>query len=128
MATLTFGPTDSELRRKPIKFTVQGKDPEDEDAARKLEWRPQKLSAMMFGAGLLDGADLFTGDETAQASAGTKATKAMLDWFGNGLSDEDEDWLIGRLKDPDDWFDFTHVNEIVKSLIGVMSGRPTGSR
>ena len=129
MALLTFGPSEVEVRRKPIKFVVKGKDPDDEDAARELAWRPQKLSAMMFGAGLLDGdTDIFSGDETAQASAGSKATKAMLDWFANGLPDEDEDWLIGRLKDPDDWFDFSHLNEITKALIGLMSGRPTGSR
>lgn len=128
MSTLTFGPSDNELRRKPIKFTVKGKDPEDDDAARQLAWRPQKLAAMMFGAGILDGDDLFDGDENKQAQAGSKATKAMLDWFAGGLSDEDEEWLIGRLKDPDDWFDFSHLNQITKSLIGVVSERPSGPR
>lgn len=126
---ITVGPTDAELHRKPLKFVVKGKDPDDEEQERTLRWRPQKLAAMMFGTGLLDGADsLFDGTEQEQASAGAKATKGLLDWFAGGLDDDDEDYLIGRLRDGNDWFDFSHLNEITKQLIAVMSDRPTTSR
>lgn len=125
---LEIRPSKSEAARKPIKFVVRGPDPDDDDAARTIRWRPQKISAMMFGSGILDGDDLFAGSEQAQAAAGSKATKALLDWFAGGLSDDDEEWIIGRLKDPGDWLDFHHINDIAKGLIGVMSGRPPSSR
>lgn len=127
MAGIRIAPTEADLNRTPLAVELAEKDP---DQTRTLQWRPQKVSAMMFGAGLLDGSDLLDGDdEAAQAKAGTKATRAMIDWFGGGLSDQDEEYVIGRLKDPDDWLDFTHLTSMIKQLIGVVSGdRPTGSR
>ena len=124
MPTPTFAPSASELKRTPLPLTIAEKDPEQ---TRKVKWKPQKMAAMMFSAGLLDGA-LFGDDEQGQAKAGTQATKGMLDWFAGGLSAADEEWLIGRLKDADDWFDFVHLNEIVKHCIEVIADRPTTSR
>lgn len=128
---LEVRPSKAELNRKPIKFTVAGPDPKDEDQAREIRWHPQKVSSMMFSSGLLDddtNAGLFGGSEQAAAVAGTKATRGMLDWFAGGLSADDEEWIIGRLRDPDDWLDFHHVTDVVKRLIEVMGDRPTSSR
>lgn len=126
MAGLTFRPSEDQLRRTPITFTVAGKDPDDPEQARDLAWKPQKIYTMIDGSGMLDAPQ--NGDDASAAANGAKALKAQGDWLGNGLTEEDNDWLIARLKDPDDWLDLGTLNDITKELMSLVTGkRPTGS-
>lgn len=54
----------------------------------------------------------------AKAGAETEAAnlRALFDWLGRGLSDEDEQWLEGRLRDEADAFDIEDLNALVEIL------------
>lgn len=58
----------------------------------------------------------------------TDSTKDLLNWIGEGLSEEDAAHLLERLQDPDDDFDLMDVNEIAKYLLGQSTNRPTRRR
>lgn len=58
----------------------------------------------------------------------TDSTRDLLNWLGDGLSDEDGQWIFDRLKDPDDDFDLEEINEIAKYILGQTSNRPTKRR
>lgn len=58
----------------------------------------------------------------------TDSTRDLLNWLGEGMSEEDAEWILGRLKDPDDDFDLEDINDIAKHLLGQGSNRPTRRR
>lgn len=58
----------------------------------------------------------------------TDSTRDLLNWLGEGLSEEDGDWILGRLTDPDDDFDLEDINELAKYILGQSSNRPTRRR
>lgn len=99
--------TTPERNREPIKFEL------DE---REVRFRPPKTAGIIVG--------MFEDDGDNEV----RPAKAAMDWFADGLSDEDEDWIIGRLKDPEDSFDLPDLTEIIKWLVGKATARPTGSR
>jgi len=103
--------TTAKKRRDPLEFTLD----EDTPKERTLRFVPQKVSGMVM--------DLFDDDDESKPPA-----KAAMDWLSDGLSEEDNDYLIARLKDPEDDFDFPDLGRIVKWLVGEVTGRPTGPR
>jgi hypothetical protein len=58
----------------------------------------------------------------------TDSTRDLLNWLGDGFSDEDGKWVLDRLSDPDDDFDLEDINEIAKYILGQASNRPTRRR
>jgi hypothetical protein len=64
-------------------------------------------------------------DETASAEGGKAALRVMLDWLGAGLSDEDGDWIVARLRDAADPLDIDTVSEIIEGLMEDVTDRPT---
>ncbi|MCA1806659.1 MAG: hypothetical protein LC687_02175 [Actinobacteria bacterium] len=58
----------------------------------------------------------------------TDSTRDLLNWLGEGLSEEDAEYILDRLKDPDDDFDLADINEIAKYLLSQGSNRPTRRR
>ncbi len=52
----------------------------------------------------------------------------LLNWLSDGLTEEDNDFIIERLRDPDDPLDFDVVQEIVEDLMAAASNRPTKPR
>lgn len=52
-------------------------------------------------------------------------TRNYLDWIGAGMSDEDGQYLLDRLLDPNDDFDIPEITEIILGLVQDASGRPT---
>lgn len=56
------------------------------------------------------------------------STRDLLNWLGEGLSEEDAEHVLGRLQDPEDDFDLADINEIAKYLLGQSSNRPTRRR
>lgn len=58
----------------------------------------------------------------------TDSTRDLLNWLGEGMTEEDADWLLERLKDPDDDLDIMDVNEVAKYILGQTSNRPSKRR
>lgn len=56
----------------------------------------------------------------------TGAMRGLFDWLGAGLPKDQEERLIGRLRDPEDDLDIDTLTEIIKGLQEAVSGgRPT---
>lgn len=53
------------------------------------------------------------------------ALKGTFDWMGAGLSEEDNDRIIARLRDPKDDLDINTLTDIVQRLNEKIAGRPT---
>jgi len=58
----------------------------------------------------------------------TDSTRDLLNWLGEGLSDEDGEWIFARLTDEEDQFDLDDINEIAKYILGQSANRPTKRR
>lgn len=58
----------------------------------------------------------------------TDSTRDLLNWLGEGMTEEDSKWLLERLLDADDEFDLEDINEIAKYILGQTSNRPTRRR
>lgn len=93
--------TTAKRRKDPISFTLDGHD---------FTFNPPKLAGAVLDA--LDAED----------------QGALLDWFAQGLSKEDEDFITARLRDPEDDLDVDDIGRIIQSLIEKVVGRPTKSR
>jgi hypothetical protein len=62
------------------------------------------------------------------SSSDTDSVRDLLNWLGNGLSEEQGMRIFDRLKDDDDDLDLDQVNEIARYLLGQSSNRPTRRR
>jgi hypothetical protein len=58
----------------------------------------------------------------------TDSVRDLLNWIGEGLSEEQSERILGRLRDQDDDFDLEQLNEIARYLLGQSSNRPTRRR
>ncbi len=58
----------------------------------------------------------------------TDSTRDLLNWLGEGMTEDDSKWLLDRLLDVDDEFDLEDINEIAKYILGQTSNRPTRRR
>lgn len=103
--------TTKEKEAKVVDFTLDGRD--------MLFTMPKKAGLIMSVVNNV-GLD--------QRNLDTDSTRDLLNWLGEGMSEEDAEYLLGRLKDPDDYFDLEDVNEIAKHLLGQGSNRPTRRR
>lgn len=61
-------------------------------------------------------------------SLDTDSTRDLLNWLGEGFSEEDSQWIFDRLTNPDDTFDLEDVNEMAKYILGQASNRPSRRR
>jgi hypothetical protein len=52
-------------------------------------------------------------------------TRVYLDWLGAGMSDEDGQYILDRLLDPNDEFDLPDITQVILGLIQEATGRPT---
>lgn len=55
----------------------------------------------------------------------TDITRTYLDWLGAGLSDEDGQWILDRLLDPNDHYDLEDITELILGIVQEATGRPT---
>lgn len=119
-------------RREPITFKLGGDTavvraaegpsedfPEGRDAERGRDdhtytFDPPKNAVMLMP--LMDG---------STGSVGLGLTKATFDWLGKGLSTEDNDHLLNRLRDEDDNLDISTVEKVIEALSERVAGRPT---
>lgn len=107
MADLEFAV--ARRRRKKITFTLEG----DEHV---YEFNPPK-QAKMFMPFLDENGDGISGE--------MGMVKALFDWLGAGLSEEDNARILARLRDEDDDLDFDSLSEVVMKLTEKITARPT---
>ena len=114
-------------RSEPITFTLKGAatallEPGDEDSARpevrgvddhEYVFNPPKTAVMIMP--LMNGGD----------ASGLALTRATFDWLGEGLSKEDNDRLLARLRDIKDDLDTSTVEKVIEKLTERVAGRPT---
>ena len=96
--------TTAKRRNAAIEFTLDGVT---------YSFTPPKQAALILD--VLDGAD----SEVEQA-------RALYDWLGDGLGEEQANALVARLRDPDDDLDWVQLFEIAQWLQEEATGRPTG--
>lgn len=96
--------TTAKKRKEPIHFVLDGE---------AYEYTPQKSADTFLSA--------VDGDEMG-------IVRNNFDWLSNGLSDEQAQRLIDRLKDPEDDFDVDDLGNLVTGLQEQIAGRPTTSR
>jgi hypothetical protein len=63
--------------------------------------------------------------ENGDGNGGIAMTKATFDWLGQGMSKEDNDRILARLKDPKDDLDVDTLSNVVEALSSKVAGRPT---
>ena len=120
-------------RTKPITFTLGGEmriSPAveaDEEAGveaqpevrgeddHEYSFTPPKSALMLMP--ILDGGDI---------SDGMGMTKATLNWLGEGLTEEENQRILARLKDNKDDLDVDNLTDVIKALSEKVGGRPTG--
>ena len=125
MADLVFDV--AKKRKKPITFTLGGDnmllrkaDPETETSEKRGEddnvysFTPPKTALMLMP--ILEGGD----------PDGMGMTRATLNWLGEGLTEEENQRILARLKDPQDDLDVDNLTDIIKALSERVGGRPTG--
>ena len=103
MTDLTF--KVAKRRHVPITFTVEG----DEHVYNFMAPKTASMVLPMMES----------------AENGLLATKAALDWLDKGLSQEDQDRISNRLKDPEDDFDVEALEDVVLGLVEAVGARPT---
>ena len=101
--------TTAVKNRDVITFTVDGVE---------YHFTPGKRAGMTLA--VLDS------DTTEGANAGVG--KALLDWFSDGLPDEESTALRDRLRDPKDEFDGDDLGMLARNMLEAVSGRPFTSR
>ena len=103
--------TTKERERTPIEFVLDGET---------FKFTPPKRSGLIISVVSKTGLDGRASD--------ADSVRDLLNWIGDGLSDEQAERLLERLRDPDDDFDLENVNEIARYLLGQSSNRPTRRR
>jgi hypothetical protein len=58
----------------------------------------------------------------------TDSVRDLMNWIGEGLSEEQAKRIFDRLTDTNDDFDLDQLNEIARYLLGQSSNRPTRRR
>lgn len=114
MADLEF--TVAKRRKQTITFTL-GVEPGDKvtkEAEHVYSFTPPKSALMMMPIIAPDGGNSELG-----------MTKATFDWLGSGLSEEDNERIKKRLRDPKDDLDVDTLSDVIKGLSEKVSGRPT---
>lgn len=91
-------------RKDPITFTLEGNK-------HIYTFTPPKQATMVLP--MLDSEDELG------------AAKAAFSWLDLGLSQEDQDHIIARLKDDEDELDTDTIEEVVTGLVERVSARPT---
>lgn len=104
-------------RVQPITFSIGGRRGDGSEDPYVYEFTPPKNVVMSMGL-----------VERNSRFSETEAMQGLFDWLNAGLSDEDADRIVDRLKDPEDDFDVPDLTDIIQSLQERAAGRPSTSR
>lgn len=91
-------------RREPIEFRLGGDD-------HLYSFEPVKQAEMVL--------------PLIQSKGDLEAVKTAFSWLDKGLSQNDQDHMVARLRDPEDDLDTDTIEDVVEKLIEAVSGRPT---
>lgn len=94
---------------KPVTFTIQGGEDPVTGANHKYTFLAPKVAPIIL--------DMYDSPEDM--------VKILFDWLGEGMSEEDNNILLGRLRDPDDDFEIYQLRQLLDGIIAKVSGRPT---
>jgi hypothetical protein len=103
----TYVTREKQAQAPPFEIEVDG---------RKMTFTPPLTGALLMAA--LDGSNP---DPARQL----KSIQSSLNWLGEGLSDEDGEWILNRIRDPADPFDIDDAQRLVTMVIEEMTNRPT---
>lgn len=108
----TFTTTDKP-QAPPVSFVLDG---------RQMVFRAPGWAPMLYLA-----QDLLAsqGEAKQDPTKMLDALRGFMDWLGAGLSDKDGEWILGRLKDPEDPFDLEDVVLLMEGLMEELTNRPT---
>jgi hypothetical protein len=129
MADIEF---DVAVRRsEPITFTLGGKSalleeavPERDDEPARDEVRGKDDHVFTFNPPK-SAIMLMPVLEATDGNMGVGMTKATFDWLGEGLSKEDNERILRRLKDKADDLDVDTLSTVVEKLSEKVAARPT---
>lgn len=93
--------------RKTVPFRL-GSNP------RVYNFHPPKFAVMMLP--VMEGGGV---------AGNAQQMSALLEWLGAGLTAEENQHILDRLKDPEDDLDIDALDEIVQALVGKAGGRPS---
>lgn len=88
--------------RKPVEFDF-------EDEKYTYVFTPPKVAGVVLSV----------------VEGGMDEAKAAFDWLSDGLSEEQNDHLIARLKDREDSLDIEDIGTLVEALMEEIGDRPT---
>lgn len=113
---LDFDFSVKKKRELVLSFRVGGRTGDGEKDLHTYRFTVPKTSVMalpMFG------------EQKQDTMLQLQMSKATFDWISAGLSKEDNDRLVARLRDPRDDFDVEDLTAIGESLIERATERPT---
>ena len=113
--------TPAVRKREAIEFDIpRGDEPEI------YHFTPPKIAGAMMP--VLDPGAVQSDDEDEDAGGKVSMTQATWSWLRKGLPAEEYDRLMERIQDEDEDLDVPDVAQVVRWLMGQVTGRPTGSR
>ena len=101
----------------PITFSLGGRRGDGTEDPYIYEFRAPK--GVVAAMGLVEKNAKFTEAEAMQG---------LFNWLNEGLTDEEADRIVARLKDPGDDLDISDLTDVVQALQERAAGRPSTSR
>lgn len=116
--------TPAARKRDAIEFTIPWPDGTEDT----YQFTAPKIAGAMMP--VLDPGAVVDddGEDEDGASGRMSMTQATWAWLRKGLPEEQYARLMGRMQDEDDDLDVPDVAQVVRWLMGQITGRPTGSR
>jgi hypothetical protein len=99
--------TTSKRRNDPIEFTLDGE---------QYLFTPPKSAGMLLA---------MAGADNSEIAANSAMIRALFDWLGDGLPEEQSQRLMARLQDKEDDLDTDTLIQIIQGLQKEVAGRPT---
>lgn len=94
---------------KPMTFSIQGGEDPVTGENHTYTFKPPKVAPIIL--------DMYESPDDM--------VKILFDWLGEGMSEEDNNILLGRLRDPEDDFEIYSLRQLLDGIIAKVSGRPT---
>jgi hypothetical protein len=99
--------TTTARKREMVEFALDGDD---------YHFTPPKVSGLLLDMVATDADD---------PAAGLTVARTMLDWLSEGLPEEENARLVGRLRDPKDHLEFDDLQPVISVLVERAADRPT---
>ena len=94
---------------KPVTFRIKGGEDPVTGVNHKYTFLPPKVAPIIL--------DMYDSPDDM--------VRILFDWLGEGMSEEDNNILLGRLRDKEDDFEIYALRQLLDGIIAKVSGRPT---